>query len=161
VRVLVAIAAITVFATGCGSEDESATTTAGTGGAPEAQATEPFGAYERNVTQAEIEEKGETDRPEGWTAPLSGIYRLTLNEGSVIVVDPDGLSIAQEASVSDRTLNIGRYIGSKGIGFCADDAPASYAVEATADELVLSATSEECGDREAILAGTWTKSSDG
>ena len=156
-------AAVLCLVAGCGSEEETTPTSAPATTASAAEpTTEIFGEYERDVTQADIDEKGEQqDRAEGWTPPPSGKWRLTLSEGSMIATDPDAGSIAQEASVANGTLSIGRYIGSKGIAFCADDAPASYAVKAEGDELVLSPENEACGDREAILAGTWTRSSAG
>jgi hypothetical protein len=116
------------------------------------------GEYERKVTQAEIDQKGEQARPEGWTAPPAGTYRLTLNAGSIVVTDPEGGSIGQELTVTDGTLTIGRYIGSDGVAFCRDDAPSSYGWELAGKELVLTPENEACGDREAILAGTWAKS---
>ncbi|HEX2112092.1 MAG TPA: hypothetical protein VHF67_11120 [Gaiellaceae bacterium] len=156
-RTLATAAFLVVFVAGCGSDDD-ATTAAATAVEASAEPTEPFGEYAREVTQAEIDEKGETVRPEGWTAPPAGTYRLTLNAGSIVVTDPDGGSIGQELTLTDGTLAIKRYIGSEGLAFCRDDAPSSYAWEHAGDELVLTAKNEACGDREAILAGTWAKS---
>jgi hypothetical protein len=157
IRVL-ATAALVLLVSGCGSDEEPATTPAATATAPNAEATEPLGEYEREVTQAEIEEKGEKTRPEGWTAPPAGPYRLALNAGSIVVTDPDGGSIGQELTVTDGTLMIKRYIGDAPLAFCAHDAPSSYAWEFAGDELVLTPKNEGCGDREAILAGTWKRS---
>ena len=157
-RALATAALLIVFVAGCGSEEEAATEAAATTGAANAEVTEPFGAYEREVTQAEIDEKGEKPRPEGSTPPPAGTYRLALNAGSIVVTDPEGGSIGQELSVTGGTLVIKRYIGSGGIVFCTDDAESSYAWELAANELALTPKHEGCGDREAVLAGTWLKS---
>jgi hypothetical protein len=150
-RVLATAAAVALFVAGCGSDEEPAATPAATTDAPSAQTTEPFGEYEREVIQAEIDRTAETPQP-----PPAGTYRLTLSSGTIVVVLPDGFSIAQELTATGGALTIGRYIGEG--GFCPDDRESSYGWEIAGGELVLSPRTESCGDREAILAGTWKMS---
>lgn len=97
------LVALVLSASGCGSNgDEAATTTA-----PETQpAVEVFGEYERDVTQDDFERTAEK-RPEGLEVPPAGTHQLTLSEGTIVVVDPDGFSISQELTVTDGTLEIG------------------------------------------------------
>jgi hypothetical protein len=145
-----------VVAAGCGSDgDEAAITSRTTTGAVDAGRSDPSGDYQREVTQAELESIGEVSRPEGWQPPPAGMYRLTLTSGTIVVVDPDEFSVAQELTVAEDTLRIGRYVGEG--AFCPDDRDSTYAVQIDGDELVLSPRRESCGDREAILTGTWTK----
>jgi len=152
-----AIAAVLlVFATGCGSrDDEAATTAAPTTGAAEAGRSDASGDYERAVTQAEIDRSAEESQPKGWEPPPAGTYRLTLSSATIVVVDPDGFSIAQELTMTGDTLTIGRYVAEG--AFCRVDRRSSYRWEIAGDELVLSPKIESCGDRKAILTGTWTK----
>jgi hypothetical protein len=154
-RFSVALVLLVVVAA-CGSGDDDATTTAAaTTRAAEAQATDAFGEFEREVTQAEIDRKAEKSQPEGWEPPPPGTHRLTLSSGTIVVTFSDGFSIGQEVTVTGDTLTIGPYIGEG--AFCRDDRDSSYNWEIAGEELVLSPSMESCGDREAVLTGTWTK----
>jgi hypothetical protein len=148
---LVVVAAVLVLLAGCGSDEEAATTTT----APEAESAEPFGEFEREVTQAELDRVAEK-RAEGEQTPPTGTYQLSLTEGVLLVSDPEGFSISQELTVADETLTLERYIGEG--GFCRDDDASVYAWQLEGDKLTLSPEDDGCADREAILSGSWSKS---
>lgn len=158
-RRLVPVAgALLLLVGGCGSDEEAATTTAATTASAEAEVTEPFGEYEREVTQADIDRTAST-RVEGpgQEAPPPGTYRLSLNAGVIQAFAPDGFTISQELKVTGGTLEIERYIGRDGI-FCADDGPSSYTWELDGEKLILSPKNDTCADRDSVLTGSWTTS---
>ena len=160
-----AAAALLVLVLGaCGSgEDASAPTdparqTASGAGA----STNPYGEYEREVTQSDLDRTAEkrSRRPSA-ELPPSGTWRLTLNTGVLEVVDPTEFRVAQEIEVTDTTLEVGRYFhvsgGQYGI-FCEDDSPSSYMWEFDGDRLTLASEKDACADRDSVLTGTWTRS---
>jgi hypothetical protein len=150
------MAAVLLLAAGCGGEgdaDEAARTTTA---AAEAQSPQPFGKYERRVTQADLD-RNDSKRTKGWETPPPGAYRLTLDRGVMQVVDPNGLYIAQELTVDGDTLRIERYIGESGIAFCPNDGPSSYNWELDGETLSLSPEDDACPDRDSILTGSWSK----
>jgi hypothetical protein len=156
VRALFVVVAALLLLAGCASDEEAAprTTTSETTTAEAAAAAAPFGEYEREVTQADLDRTAEK-RPAGFEIPPPGTYRLTLSEGNTIVVDPDGFSISQELTVVGGALKIGRYIG-EGF-FCPDDSASSYSWKLDGRKLVLAPTKDDCADRDSILTGSWTK----
>jgi hypothetical protein len=160
-RVVALAAALLLVLAGCGSDDEagsdeSATTTVATTAPAESMAGDPFGLYEREVTQAEIDRTAAT-RPQGWEAPPPGTYRLNLTLGVLQVFDPNDLQISQELTVTDGTLEIGPYIGPERNAFCSPDGPAAYDWKFEEETLVLSPKEDACADRDSILTGSWSR----
>lgn len=160
-----AAAALLVLVLGaCGSGDDASaptdadTRTAAGAGAP----TDPYGEYEREVTQADLDRTAEkrSRRPTA-ELPPTGTWHLTLNTGVLEVVDPTDFRIAQEIEVTDTVLEIRRYFhvsgGQYGI-FCEDDSPSSYTWELDGDRLTLASETDACADRDSVLTGTWTTS---
>ncbi|MDQ3993735.1 MAG: hypothetical protein M3265_02935 [Actinomycetota bacterium] len=153
-RALFVVAAALLLLVGCASDEEAAPRTTSETTTAEAAAAAPFGEYEREVTQAELDRTAEK-RPAGSESPPPGTYRLTLSEGNIIVVDPDGFSISQELAVTRDVLKVGRYIG-EGF-FCPNDSASSYSWKLDAEKLILAPDKDDCADRDSILTGSWTK----
>ena len=151
-RALLVVAAGLLLLGGCGSDEEAGRTTTAETTTAEARAGGPFGEYEREVTQADLDRTAD-QRSEGAEVPPVGTYRLTLSEGVLLVVDPDDFSISQELTVTDGTFKIERYIGEG--AFCADDSPSSYRWKLDGEKLTLSPQKDGCADRDSILTGSW------
>jgi hypothetical protein len=154
VRALFVVVAALLLLAGCASDEEAVPTTTTTETTTAEAAAAPFGEYEREVTQADLDRTAET-RPAGSESPPPGTYRLTLSEGNIIVVDPDGFSISQELTVTRDALKIERYIG-EGF-FCPDDSASSYGWKLDGEKLILAPGKDDCADRDSILTGSWTK----
>lgn len=160
-RFVALAAALLLVITGCGSDDETgvdeaATTTAATTAPAESEAGDPFGEYEREVTQAEIDRTAGT-RAKGVEVPPPGSYRLNLTLGVLQVFDPNGLQFSQELTVADGTLEIGPYIGPERNAFCNPDGPSAYNWAVEGETLVLSPKEDACADRDSILTGSWSR----
>jgi hypothetical protein len=153
VRIIAFGAIIASLAAGCGTSDATPETTGTATTAPGSAtgaASEPYGEYERDVAERELE------ITPGQEPPAAGTWHLSLGPTVIQVVDAEGFRFSQELTVSGDTLEIERYLGGDGV-FCDEDGPSSYRWKVDGDELTLSPRSEECPDRESILDATWRR----
>jgi hypothetical protein len=157
----------TVRATTSAGEFE-VTTTARVTAAPEPPAA-LAATWTRVVTPADAAKA----QPQYGGAPPVGRWHLVFDQVGSWELDPTGSGSVNQYTVSGHTLMIYAPIsmapdgvgvtrfGHHGIGGpdCTQAGPfGSYTWSVTGDQLTLRPINEPCGDREAVLEGTWTRS---
>lgn len=165
VPITLAVSALALTATACGSDDKpkpAATRSAA--------ATAPYGTYVRDVTKADlartagIRRRYAQERGANLELPPTGRYRLTVAKseaGDVLkVTDPADFTVPVYVKASGDVLALDDYVDPSQGAFCGPEAPArwDYTYELDGDSLRIEArTPDKCADRDALLAGTWTK----
>jgi len=153
--VLLVLAALVA---GCGSDEEAPPPSRPTTSAPSLA-----GAYERTLTQADIERMDHL-RDESLSRqerPQPGALKLALDDGTLTMIDVGaGVTIRQDFSAtSDGAFRIGAYQAADQGSFCGPDVSqtASYSWKQSRDVLTLKAVQDECADRDSILSGQWQR----
>ena len=154
------ILALTPIACG-GSGGSSGTTAAApaAGSTPAAFPAELRGTWTRELTQADLDRTA-SNRESASEAPPLGSLTLILNDGIMQVTDETGFTISEELIAdAEGSFLLRRYLGGEG-AFCENSGPADYTWSRDGDAVtIVSAEGADlCADRDAVVAGTWTKS---
>jgi hypothetical protein len=166
-----AVAAVALAASGCGSGDDSKKSSAGapatTAGSTPNQPKPPqelLGIYTRSVTKADIErtQKKRSELGPNQEKPKPGPAAMGLGAQGLNMSFPKdpGYQIDQDyTATSDGRLAIRGYQHPESGSFCGPEIPqnATYTWKRAGNKLTLRAVGDPCADRDSTLTGTWTR----
>jgi hypothetical protein len=162
----VAVTALAVAASGCGSGDDAKTTAASSTAAqvkPAATPQELLGTYSRAVSKADIERttKKRSELGPDQEKPKPGVSVLFVEPAALTVRDPKATFVVQQdySATGAGKLAIRGYQHPDRGSFCGPEVPqnASYTWKAAGDKLTLSAVDDPCADRDSTLTGVWVR----
>ena len=152
------LAALALTPLACGGSGGSSGAAPATATATTSFPSELRGTWTREFTQADLDRTAANrDQPESANPPF-GTYTLVLNDGIMEVTDETGFTISEELEAgADGSFGLRRYLGGQG-AFCEHSGPADYTWSVDGDTVTISGDGDSCADRDAVVAGTWTKS---
>jgi hypothetical protein len=155
------LATLALMPLACGGADGSGGTTGATPTASSTPAGFPAelrGTWTRELTQADLDRTAANRDEPPSALPTLGALTLILNDRIMQVEDSTGFTISEELLAdADGTFALRKYLGGEG-AFCEHSGPADYTWSVDGDTLTITSGSDTCADRDAVVAGTWTKS---
>lgn len=163
---LLAIAAAGLVVAGCGSDDESESSSKTETQASTAAPSFPkelLGSYTRNVTKADIERtaKFRAELGPNQETPLPGPRELVITDSKMRMISreekPPFVLDQEIEATDDGNLTFVRYLNPQEASFCGPEIPqnATWTWKRNGDVLTLKPTKDRCADRDSELAGDW------